>query len=631
MALTCLPYLYALGVAEGRAFSGFLWGVDEGNVYLAWMRQAAEGEVFLRNQYCLAPENPRFLNLFFQVGGRLSALTGVTPKVMFHVLRVLGGVFLLGSLYLLVAELTRDRVARWAALLLASLGSGLGWLVVVNDGLWGLRPVDVGTQWQVQPEAVTFPSLLLNGLFVVAMGLMCVVLRYGLRAVRGNDTRSVIVAGLALLVLGNIHTYNVFAVHLALVLWIGLGAWRGGLGLRTALRQYAVIFVLGLPTVVWAVYAAQADPAFMAKGLTPTPAFRFVDYAVGYGLVGALALAGAWVTLRGRGAEAPDSLEASGPVAPPTAAGGAQVPALQAAGGAQVPALQAAGGAQVPALQAAGGSTAWLPVCWAIANSLVLLVPVSFQRKMIEGLHLPLCILAGMAVAAMAERITRGSRARGRLKEATERTVLTVVAVVAFALPSNALFVAECLARVRSNNAELARVLQPPLFLERADDLALRWLAANTGRDDVVLASSFVGSFIPTNCRARPWVGHWAETLALVEGGRYLPPTAPLGVWNRLGGNGGVQLARFGDNLGLGATVYRLSAASDLLPVLQEHHVTLVYYGPWEQVLTGGGEDSAAGCAVSAWRAEAARLLQVAYDADGVTIYRVPAPEGAPP
>ena len=51
MALTCVPYGYALQTAGDRAFGGFLWGVDEGNVYLAWMRQAGTGEVFLRNQY----------------------------------------------------------------------------------------------------------------------------------------------------------------------------------------------------------------------------------------------------------------------------------------------------------------------------------------------------------------------------------------------------------------------------------------------------------------------------------------------------------------------------------------------------------------------------------------------------
>jgi len=99
MLLTCIPYLFALKLADGRSFGGFIWGVDEGNVYLTWMRQAADGDVFFRNQYSTAPENPRFFNLFLQAGGRLGGLLHVDMRVMFHVLRLLGGMFLLVSFY----------------------------------------------------------------------------------------------------------------------------------------------------------------------------------------------------------------------------------------------------------------------------------------------------------------------------------------------------------------------------------------------------------------------------------------------------------------------------------------------------------------------------------------------------
>lgn len=589
MALTCLPYVYAIHIAEGRTCSGFLWGVDEGNVYLAWMRQAAEGEWFLRNQYCVAPENPRFVNLFFQLGGRLCALTGLSEAVVFHVLRVAGGAFLLWSLYLLVATITRDKVVRWTTLVLASLGSGLGWLVVLNDGVGGLRPVDVGLQWQIQPEAVTFPSLLLNGLFVTAMGLMCQCLRLAVRAVAEDRTRAAVGAGVMLLILGNVHTYNVFAVHLALVVWLGLAIWRGAVEWHTAARHYSMIFLLGMPSLAWAFYAAKADPAFMAKGLTPTQAFRFVDYAVGYGLVGLLAVAGAVVAWR------------CWVAAPRSGA--------------------------LPGQIGAADSALGLPVCWALANTVVLFTPVSFQRKMIEGLHLPLCMLAGLAVAALAGRLTRGSRMRGRRREAAERTVLTIVAVAALCLPSNALFVAQCLGQVRNNNANLAHVLQPPLFLEAGDAAAVEWLGSNSSRDDVVIASSFIGSFVPTRGPARPWVGHWAETLALTEGGRYLSPSAPLESWRRLGH--GVQLARFGDNLRYLPALYRPASGLDPLQLLRQTPVTMVYYGTWERSLTAQGADRAEE-AVAAWKADVARALQVVYDAAGVTIYRVPDLPGAP-
>jgi hypothetical protein len=628
MALTCLPYLYAVRIADGRTFGGFLWGVDEGNVYLAWMRQAAEGEVFFRNQYSIAPESPHFVNLFFQLGGRLSGLTHVTPKVMFHCLRVVGGVFLLWSLYLLAAEVTKCRVARWSALLLASLGSGLGWLVVLKDGWLGLRPTDVGTQWQVQPEAVTFPSLLLNGLFVAAMALMCQVFLWSLRAFRDDDRKSAVIAGVLLLVLGNIHTYNVFPVHLALSLWLAVGLTRRQLRLGVAARQYATIVLISLPSVAWAIYAAKADPAFMAKGLTPTPAFRFVDYAVGYGLVGVLALVGAWVVLSRRPADAlPLPCPAEGPASAGPKYGQATTEGARPAEAGPSGVDLATGGTRAPGLGSAL-QAASLPICWALANSLVLSIPVSFQRKMIEGLHLPLCLLAGIAVAALAERLTRRQREQGKTRPAAERVALTVAAVVALALPSNALFVADCLTQVKTNNASLVRVLQPPMYLDPGDAAAMRWLAGNASGDDVILSSSFMGSYIPTYCRARPWVGHWAETLALVEDGRYLPPQAPLGTWQRVGRDLGVQQVGFANNLTLGAMVYRLTSGADILRILHEHPVTMVYYGPWEQAMTAGDGESADHPTAQEWTAAADSVLRKVYHAGGVTIYRVP--PGAP-
>ena len=43
MILTVLPYARAVQMAgPGEYFCGFLWGVDEGNVYLAWLRQVTE-------------------------------------------------------------------------------------------------------------------------------------------------------------------------------------------------------------------------------------------------------------------------------------------------------------------------------------------------------------------------------------------------------------------------------------------------------------------------------------------------------------------------------------------------------------------------------------------------------------
>lgn len=577
MGLTCLPYLYALRITEGREFGGFLWGVDEGNVYAAWMRQAAEGEVFLRNQYAPVPENPRFFNLYLHIGGRLSALTGLSPVVSFHVLRLLGGIFLLLSFAALVAELSSARLVRWAALGCAALGSGLGWLVVLfGEGtpLAALHPVDMGTNWQVQPEAVTFPSLLLNGLFTTSMALMCLAFLYALRALRNSSLTGAVAAGFCVLILGNIHTYNVFPVHLALLLWMAYGVWTKNLNLSMALRYWMVIFVIGLPSLAWAVYAALSDPAFMAKGLTPTPAGRFMDYAAGYGLIGLLAVVGAVDALRRRG-------------------------------------------------------MALLPVAWVLAHWLVLLVPVSFQRKMVEGLHLPLCFLAALGIAGIARRMNERTARQGRVKTARERMVLAVIAAVVFTLPSNALFTADCLARARNNNAELLAVLQPPIYIEAGDAFAMNWLGTYATAEDVVVSSSLMGSYIPTRCRARVFVGHWAETLALNQAGRFVAPGEDISIWQGRhdpvrNPAGTVRLRGFRDNLAVAHGILSASEPQQLVQLLHQHHITLVYYGPWERGITaalGSGDEQQM---VADWLAGAASVLDVVYNQNGVVIMRTP-------
>jgi len=387
--------------------------------------------------------------------------------------------------------------------------------------------VDVGQAWQTQPEAVTFLSLLLNGLFTTAMALMCLTFLFAVRAVRDGDRRAVVWGGLCLLVLGNIHTYDVFAVWLALGLTAGFGIRDSGFGV--ALKRVGAMVLIGLPSVLWSLYATFSDPSFLAKGLTPTPAFRFVDYAVAYGLIGLLAVVGAV-----RLSRIPD-----------------------------------------PASR--------IPVFWALANALVLLIPVSFQRKMIEGLHLPLCILAGFAVSWIAQQITARLRERGKLKHAMERIVLTVCVAAVLCLPSNALFVSECLQSVKTNNEALLAVLQPPIYLDAADAAAMRWLSRNARRDDVILSSSLMGSTIPTVCPAKVWVGHWAETLHFPE-----------------------HLRQANQLLGVAPTPQ----------ALRDCGITMLYYGPWESALGGAG-------VVDMGSAGLARV----YSEHGVRIYRVPPPE----
>ena len=145
-----------------------------------------------------------------------------------------------------------------------------------------------------------------------------------------------------------------------------------------------------------------------------------------------------------------------------------------------------------------------LPVVWVVVGSGLLYLPVSFQRKLIEGLHLPLCLLAAVALVSIHERL------HGRMSFA-----LLLVVFVLLTVPSNVVFVADCLDHVAVNNVDMLRYLMPPVYLTAQEKTALTWLEAKAPRDAVVLASSLIGNHIPAHTSCRVVAGHWAETLNL--------------------------------------------------------------------------------------------------------------------
>jgi len=550
MILTMLPYVRAIQMASpGEYFCGFLWGVDEGNVYLAWIRQAATGKWLLANQYTIAPQNPHFFNIFLILLGRFCALSGLAPIVVFHLARFLGGIFLLCAFYLLVAEITAHRRIRLAALLIAALSSGLGWIVYLQAkmsglplGTWnGPRPMDVAYGWQAQPEAVTFLSLLLNPLFVISMGLLCLVFRYGLRSTYAPGLRNAVTGGILLLILGNVHTYDALVVYLVLCAWFVLVAFQGSITWWTAASRYAVIALLGLPGLLWAYYTMHVDPAYAQKAATLTRSAMPWDYAIGYGLVFLLALVGAVVSIRLRKTAGRGTGEKS-------------------------------------------NKALLFPVVWAVLGLGLLYLPVSFQRKLIEGLHLPLCLLAAVALVELHRWLA------GRVSFALLLAVFLVLTV-----PSNVLFLADCFDHLSVNNVDLLRYLMPPAYLTKTEKTTLKWLAINAPDGAIVLSSSLMGSHIPAYTPCRVVAGHWAETL------------------------------NFGDMLRLIGYFYWPGLEPSLRrQILRRTGADFVYYGPQEQLLQQGMAAGGQFKPDAPWDPSVGLPeLDVAFVGDGLRIYRV--------
>src|SRR5712692_10487328 len=292
MAAASLPYLLLLGITPpGRVFWGFVNNPDDHCVYLAWMRQAADGHFFFQNLFTGDRQPGRTINLFFWTLGMLARFTHLPLALVYHLARFGFGALLLVLVYHLAAFLTEDRLAHCAALGFVAVSSGLGWLIwpgkVVIDPLGA--PVDT---WQ--PEAITFLSLYANALFCAAMAAMAGIFLCLLVAQRTGKLRPAAGAGLLLFLLGNFHSYDVITL---VAVWAAYLVVTGLLTRRVPfpeLRQATVAGALGLPTALYQYYLLQTDPVFQARAAVPTPSTALWYYALGYGLLIPLSLLGAW-------------------------------------------------------------------------------------------------------------------------------------------------------------------------------------------------------------------------------------------------------------------------------------------------------------------------------------------------
>ena len=141
VVVTLIPYLVGFQRAgDDWLFNGFTFGVDDGNAYLGKMRIGAVGEWRFSLFYTSETHDDAFgLYLPHIVAGHALRLIaapetdGLTQglTVTFQIWRVLASLILIPAIYRFIAEFLNAPKSRWLALMIATLGGGLGWLLVI--------------------------------------------------------------------------------------------------------------------------------------------------------------------------------------------------------------------------------------------------------------------------------------------------------------------------------------------------------------------------------------------------------------------------------------------------------------------------------------------------------------------
>lgn len=518
--VTTLPYVVAaLRTPEGDVFTGVLTAYDDTFTYLAWMRQSADGHLLACDLFTSEPQACEFFLPLWVALGFVSRIAHAPIALSFHAARLLATLLLLIVARIVAASVMKSRTRLRYTLWMYAMSGGLGWLVFSlknrNELIGGVASGSIDL---TMPEAIAFRAGYAQVHFAVGTSLLCWAILLYFRGLVEKRAGRAAVAGLLISLLAVVHPYMVFVGFLiaiaALLTWPLLAPEMIGRTQKLQMARVAVVFgVTMIPGVAYLVYLDRSNwVAHEWLRVTNTSSPAPWEYALGFGALLVLGVLGFRLVLRTR------------------------------------------------------VSYGRLLLVWFLAQAALLYLPVNFQRRLVEGLQLPISIVASVAVLYISNRISRNSRKY-------RRAFLTLVLVVV-SLTNIGFIVGQTISAASIDIADRRRYVSADLID------SFQWLRANAQRDAVVFSSYLTGNLTPSMTGLRVFLGHYGQTVRSDEKGAQVTAFYAGGL-----------------------------SEGDARQLFADHRVRYVIYGPFERAIS---ENFAA-----------PKWLRLAHRAGDVELYEV--------
>jgi hypothetical protein len=453
MMITTLPYIIGYQVQNSEwSFTGFLFGVTDGNSYIAKMLRGANGEWLFRTPFSAQSQKGTFIFFHYLLLGKITSAPGQHEQlvVLYHLIRFVGGVLSILAGYDFLALFLKEPFSRRLGVIIATIGGGAGWLLVMlGKSNWlGSLPLDF-----YSPE--TFGFLGLYG--IAHLPWARAFLLWGLRSYLIKGTPHIpaprpisriaelppgilwLLTGLSQpitgMVVGAVAGFHLFG----LFVW---QSWQKRSG-RTA--DWAIVTKyfftamkagsVALPLVLYSALVFSLDPflkIWVEQSRIPAP--HLFHYLAAFGVVIPFVLVG------------------------------------------------------IPRLMKNQPEWGALPVTWIILTPVLLILPFSLQRRLVEGLWIVLVLVALIP-----------------LENLVSKTWRWAYVFLIFTLPTTLFLLA----------GGVGVALQPaaPVYRPAEEIAAFKFLAQTATSDEVVLSSFHTGNALPAWAPVFVVIGHGPETV----------------------------------------------------------------------------------------------------------------------
>lgn len=493
--ITGLPYLYGwLRTPPGHVYTG-VHALASGDmaVYGSYIEQVRDGRWLFVDLFTSEwPQRPRF-DIFWLAVGFFARLTHTSITLAFHLVRLILIIPFVLFLSRFVAAFLKPRektsgfffrfpirTVRRTALLFLVFSSGLGTLIAesiapLSDRRW--RPgYDFWPPDLWVPESNTFLTLFQSPHLIVSLWLLLFAILATLRFTETRVYRWSIASGVTSLVLFQFHPFYVPSVATLLALWVVVESLATRRIRWDLVAHGLIIGIIGAPSVLYHLWNLATDPITMAVGeqnLLFTTDWWLV--ALGYGFLVPLAIIGVIQMVRtiskrtGSFAEARDDTNMN--------------------------------------------ITYRLLLTWLVATIVLIYSPLTWQRRLIEGAHVVLVLIAMVGLFPLLSWLR--PRAPNWLRRYAWGTVTAViVAVPLFGLSTGANLVRDfVLYTMRFPRSIPRHAFYYPIPARNA----MQWIRAHAPLGTATFTVGLDGNFLPMYAARQSVLGHGVATVRFVE------------------------------------------------------------------------------------------------------------------
>lgn len=456
--VTTLPYVIAtLRTPEGYIFTGVLTAYDDTFTYFAWMRQGADGHLLACDLFTSEPQSCEFFLPLWSALGFAARITRAPIAVIFHAARLFASLLLLIVARAVAASVMKSRTRLRYTLWMYATSGGLGWLVYGlknRNHLFG--GAASGSIDLTMPEAIAFRAGFAQVHFAVGTALLCSAILLYFGALVEKKTSRAAVAGLLISLLAVVHPYMVvvgFVIAVAALLtWpLLIRETNGRTRKLQAARVPAAFSAAAISGVAYSYYLNRSNWVSrewlrVTDTLSPAP----WEYALGFGVMSLLAALGFRLILNTR------------------------------------------------------VTYGRLLLVWCLAQAMLLYSPVSFQRRLVEGLQLPLSVAASVTVFYIANRVSRNRK---------YKAAFLACALVFGALTNLGFIVGQTISAASGATPDPRRYVSADLVE------SFEWLRTNSEPDAVLFTSYLTGNLAPSMSGLRVFLGHYGQTVRSNEKG----------------------------------------------------------------------------------------------------------------